>query len=326
MKSRQRSTQSPGSRSARTLTRVLAGGGYVVAATALWSAVPICVKFALKAVDAYTICWIRFAVGAIVLFALQKMRGVDLRLTRRDAGMIVLAAVGIGGNYVMYIRGIQSTTASAGNIVVQFEVVSLVILSHFWLKERMTLAKLVGMLVTFSGVFLALWNGESPAELVASENFLGNVLILIAAPLWAIYGIAQKILADRGFGVSSSLVYIFALAAILTFPVLLVGFDVHGAFSADVIAALAIVSILGTALAYVFIGKGFELLDASSAAVITCLLPVFTIVNARIFLHEQLSPALGAGAVLVVAGILVIGRAEADKSRVPAHEDREKTD
>ncbi|MGB9618979.1 MAG: DMT family transporter [Armatimonadota bacterium] len=299
------------------LSRILAGGGYVVAATLLWSTIPICVKFALKALDSYTICWSRFGVGAAVLFACQRLRRVRLSLTRRDAGMIVLAALGIGGNYVMYIRGIHSTTASAGNVVVQFEVVSVVILSYFWLKEQMTVAKVIGMLITFAGVSLALWNGESAAALLASENFFGNMLILIAAPLWAVYAIAQKILADRGFGVSSSLVYIFALAAVLTLPVAIAGFDVHGPFTADVVAALVIVSVFGTALAYVMIGKGFELLDASTAAVITCLLPIFTIVTARVFLREQLSPALAVGAILVVAGILVIGRAEADRSQTP---------
>ena len=47
------------------------------------------------------------------------------------------------------------------------------------------------------------------------------------------------------------------------------------------------------------------------AGIITCLLPIFTIINARIFLHEKTSAMLGAGAALVVAGILIIGRAEA---------------
>ena len=296
--------------------RATAGAMYVVAATLLWSAVPICVKFALRAVDSYSISWIRFVVGAVILFVLQRLRRVELRLRPRDRGMILLAALGLGGSYVVYIRGIQSTTASAGNVVVQFEIISIVILSYFWLKERMSLAKIFGMLVTFSGVFLALWNGQSLPDLVASENFLGNMLILVQAPLWAIYAIAQKILADRGFGVSSSLVYIFALAAVMTFPVAAAGFEVHGPFTASVVAALVIVSVFSTALAYIMIGKGFELLDASTAAVITCLLPIFTIINARIFLHEELSLMLAAGAGLVVAGILVIGRAEA-KAHAP---------
>lgn len=294
-----------------SVRRTVAGTLYVIAATLLWSAVPICVKFAIRAIDAYTICWIRFGVGAFILYSIQKFQKTRKQFSKSDIALIVSGAVGIGGNYVLYIRGIQSTTASAGNIVVQFEVVSLVILSYFVLKEQLTPSKVVGMVLTFSGVALALWNGSSLSALLSSENFFGNMLILIAAPLWAVYGIAQKILADRGFSASVALAHIFLIAAIFTFPIAAVGFDVHGPFTPSVITALIVVSVFGTALAYVMIGKSFELLDASTVGMITCLLPIFTIVNARIFLHEKLTPIVGFGAVLVVAGIFVIGQAEA---------------
>ncbi|MDH7600868.1 MAG: DMT family transporter [Armatimonadota bacterium] len=273
-----------------SVRKTIMGALYVVGATVLWSAVPICAKFALRAVDAYTICWIRFAVGSLILLTLRRGHIIRRTVSVNEWALLALGAVGIGGNYVMYIRGIQSTTASAGNIVVQFEVISLVILSYFVLKERMTPSKILGMFVTFLGVMIALWNGESLRSLLASENFFGNLLILVAAPLWAVYGIAQKILADRGFGISSSLAYIFSIAAVLTFPAAAMGFDVHGKFTASVIIALIVVSVFGTAAAYVMIGKGFELLNASTAGMITCLLPIFTILNARVFLNEQLTP------------------------------------
>lgn len=295
----------------QSVKRTLAGVFYVVWATILWSTVPICVKFALAALDAYTICWLRFAVGAAVLLALQLLSKQDYRLPKQYIPLIAIGALGIGGNYVMYIRGIQSTTASAGNVVVQFEVVSLILLGHLILKEELTSARIAGMLITFSGVAVALWNGENLSALLSSENFFGNLLILIAAPLWAVYGIAQKILADRGFGVSLSLTYMFILASVITLPVALAGFDVRGPFSPSVVVALVVVCIFGTALAYVMIGKGLEILDASTAGVITCLLPIFTIVNARIFLREEISPLLGLGAVLVVVGIFITGLAEA---------------
>ncbi|MGQ9454491.1 MAG: DMT family transporter [Armatimonadota bacterium] len=289
----------------------LAGVSYVIWATILWSSVPICVKFALAALDAYTICWLRFAVGAAILLAIQLLSKQDYRIPKQHIALIAIGALGIGGNYVMYIRGIQSTTASAANVVVQFEVVSLVLLGHLVLKEELTSAKIAGMVITFSGVAVALWNGENLYALLSSENFFGNLLILIAAPLWAVYGIVQKILADRGFGVLLSLTHMFLLASVITLPVAAAGFDIHGPFSSSVIVALIVVCVFGTALAYVMIGKGLEILDASTAGVITCLLPIFTILNARIFLREEVSPLLGLGVVLVVLGIFITGLAEA---------------
>jgi len=292
-------------------TRALAGAMYIVAATLLWSAIPICVKVAVKAVDAYTMCWIRFFAGSIVLFGLAFVRRADLRIPRVEWKWVVLAAFGLGIDYVAYIRGIQSTTASASNVVVQFEVIMIVILSYVWLKERMSRAKVVGMLVTFAGVFLALSNGESLADLRSSEHFLGNMLILSATPLWAMYVMGQKILATHKVSVSVSLAYIFGLAAIITLPTVFIGFEVRLPFTPAVWIALITLVIPSTVGAYLLIGRGFKLLDASTAGVISCLLPIFTIINARIFLGEPTSLAVGIGAALVVLGIGVIARDEA---------------
>ncbi len=87
----------------------------------------------------------------------------------------------------------------------------------------------------------------------------------------------------------------------------------HQRFSLVLAVVLAI---LGTVASYLFMAKGFERLDASTAGVVTCLLPVLTIIAAKIFLDEQLSTAVGAGAVLVAVGMLITGHAEANSHRV----------
>lgn len=298
----------------RDVTRrvTIAGFAYVVVATVLWALVPICVKKCSVAFDAYSICWIRFAVGSLFLLLVSYMRGGLSRLRRGDAGLIVLAGIAIGANYTAYIRGLQLTTASAGNVVVNFEAIWLVVLSYFWLKERVSGVRLVGALITFAGVFAAIWNGEGFASLIKSDYFIGNMLIIGAAPLWAIYGIGQKLLGDRGVSISASLACIFGVAGIVTFPTVLLGFHVQRPVDVSVWFWLFVLVILGTVAAYLMMAKGFERLEASTAAVVTCTLPILTIIAARIFLSETLSPEVAAGAGLVVVGMLITGHAEAN--------------
>jgi drug/metabolite transporter (DMT)-like permease len=300
----------------REVTRrgTIAGFAYVVLATVLWSLVPICVKKCSLAFDAYSITWIRFAVGSLFLLVVSYTRGGLSRLRRRDAGLIVLAGTAIGINYTAYIRGLQLTTASAGNVVVNFEAIWLVVLSYFWLKERVTGVKLVGALITFAGVFAAIWNGEGFASLVNSDYFIGNMLIIGAAPLWAVYGIGQKLLGDRGVSISASLACIFGVAAIVTFPAVLLGFHVHQPVDISVWFWLFVLVILGTVAGYLMMAKGFEHLDASTAAVVTCTLPILTIIAARIFLAETLSTEVAVGAVLVVVGMVITGHAGANST------------
>lgn len=301
--------------SARRAT--LAGFAYVFIATLLWAFVPICVKKCSGAMDAYSICWVRFAVSAVVLLVISHIRGGLARIRRRDAGLIVLAGIAIGFNYVGYIRGLQSTTASAGNVVVSFEAIWLVIVSYFWLRERVTGMRLVGTLITFAGVFAAIWNGEGFASLVRSEHFFGNMLIIGASPLWAVYGVAQKLLCDRGVSTTASLACIFGVATVVTFPTVLFGYDVHWPLDAGVWFWLFVLAIMGTVLSYLAMAKGFERLSASTAGVVTCTLPILTIIAAGIFLAEELTLAVGLGAILVVAGMLITGHAEATAKEPP---------
>lgn len=289
----------------------VAGFSYVLAATVLWALVPISVKKVSVALDAYTITWVRFAVSSVLLLIFAHISGNLKRIRRSDYRLIILAGAGICLNYVLYTIGIKLTTASAGNVVVNFEAIWLVILGHLWLKDRLSGMKLFGTLITFAGVFAAIWNGEGFAALVKSDYFIGNMLIVACAPFWAVYGIAQKILVERGVAVSTALACIFAAAAVFTFPFMAAGFKVTQRLDVSVWVWLFVLVVLSTLGAYALMAKGFKTLDASTAGVITCVLPILTIFAARIFLAEVVTPSVFVGAGLVVAGMIIIGHAEA---------------
>lgn len=289
----------------------IGGIAYVVAAAVMWSLVPVSIKKVSAAMDAYTITWVRFAGVSLLLLIYAHLSGDLKTLRRRDIGLIVAAGAGIGLNYVLYTCGIRLTTASAGNVVVNFEAIWLVVLGRLWLKERLGGAKLVGAIITFAGVFAAIWNGEALAALIKSDYFIGNMLIVACSMPWAVYGIGQKILVERGLATSAALACIFGVAALFTLPVMLVGYDVKLPLDLSAWIWLFVLVVMATLAAYVFMAKGFEKLDASTAGVITCILPILTIFAARIFLDEVVSYTVILGAGLVVAGMIIIGNAEA---------------
>lgn len=149
----------------------LFGFGLVVGAAFLWAVIPISLKKIGDTFDAYTITWLRFAVSAVLLFVFAYTQGEIKRLQKRDVWLMVLAGGGIGFNYVLYTLGIKFTTASAGNVVVNLEAVWLVILGRLWLKERIGGLKLAGTLITFAGVFAAIWTGDGFCALIKSKYF-----------------------------------------------------------------------------------------------------------------------------------------------------------
>jgi len=288
----------------------------ILGATILWSAIPICVKLALSAYDPYTLVLIRLiittsAFAAAILPSIirdgwQKTMAAD----RRDIPWLVVGGLGMGGNYVLYFVGLEFTTASAANLIVQIEVVALILLGWLILHEPMGRAKVGGIVLTLAGVGLVFWNGESFRALAESKNLLGNLIVFISGPIWALYGLAQKVLAHRRVSDAAALVYIFTIATVISIVPVPFAYERRGPVTPVVIAAMLILSLLGTAFAYFLLARAFRVLQASTVATTASILPIFTIIEAAIFLGERIAPVAVAGAVLVVSGIAIVSRAE----------------
>jgi drug/metabolite transporter (DMT)-like permease len=76
-------------------------------------------------------------------------------------------------------------------------------------------------------------------------------------------------------------------------------------FSQVVMAAVLITGILGTAVAFTIQAWAQQFTPATHAALIFNLEPVFAWLTSFIYLHERLGLRAGAGALLILAGVLV---------------------
>jgi drug/metabolite transporter (DMT)-like permease len=290
----------------------ISGFAYALLATFLWSIVPVGIKYLLhESMNPFSIAFTRFVLASSALWLVARAKGRGAPLTRSDFPLFFLGALGMTGNYTLYALGLRYTTASATNIIVQDEVIALVILSHFILGERLGWSKIVGMLSAIAGIVVVFVNGQSVAALMNSKHLLGNIIIVFSGLSWPMYGLAQKLLSRRKVSNINGLAYIFGIAAILTSVPGLMGFSAHVHYTAPVLIWLLIVGVISTGLGYLCLARAFSRLSASTVGVVTCMLPIFTLLMAGIFLGERLTPSIALGALFVVAGIAIIGREEA---------------
>ena len=89
----------------------------------------------------------------------------------------------------------------------------------------------------------------------------------------------------------------------------------HIAWSPAVISAILITGLLGTAAAFTIQAWAQQFLPATHTALIFALEPVFAWITSFIVLHERLGSRAGAGAALILGGIILAetkGAAEPD--------------
>ena len=294
---------------------VAEGLALMVLATIIWGIVPICAKVLLRIFDPYSIALSRFVLALAVLWPIMRMRRAR-RLDRTDKLWMLLGGVGMAGNYSLFNLGLQHTTASAANLVVQIEMAELVFLTWLLLKERLGWQKLLGVAVIMGGIAVVFSGKGGLGALSRAEYLFGNTILLFAGSSWALYILGQKTLVNRGMPVAQALVGMFSVATVLTLLPVSVFHQARGPITPLAMLCLVIIGVFSTGVAYLLAGRAFRLLDASTVGATASLVPIVTIINARIFLHEQITVYLVIGALLVIAGILTIATQD---SQTPSH-------
>jgi drug/metabolite transporter (DMT)-like permease len=289
----------------------------ILIASIIWSCVPVIIKFSEPYFSSTFVAFARLALAALFvglcllarrLFSRAHPAAKPAPRSRRLNRAVIWAGVAFGVHYLFATAGIYRTSASATNIVLQVEVVSLVILGIVVLGERLSALSAAGMILCLVGVGLVVWSGESFRRLFASEYFLGNMLVMAAGICWSVYGLFQKI-ALSDVDMLESLFLIFLVGMAVSVSGLLASPQEPFAVAHAGIKPWIYVLTLGvgcTGVSYLFLAYGLKRLDASTTALITSPLPIFTILEAHWILAEPLTPYIWWGAALTVLGVIAV--------------------
>lgn len=116
---------------------------------------------------------------------LSRLRGVNLLL-------LALGVLGLCGNYIFYLLGLNYLTPSAAQVVVQLAPMFMLLGSMFFFKEVYSPLQWMGFLVLCLGLIL-FFNQQWEEIFIAQGQYtLGVLLVVLAALVWAGYALAQK--------------------------------------------------------------------------------------------------------------------------------------
>lgn len=164
---------------------------------AAWGCLPIALKAMLRYMDPYTITWYRFLVSAIVAGIVLWITGGLPRLRQlgpRSRGILLLAVVGLVGNYLLYLIGLSFASPGSTQVLVQLAPMFLLLGGLIIFKESFSALQWLGLATLLGG--LGLFFHDRFAAMVDLDAELGKgvFLIVLASLVWAIYAIAQKVL------------------------------------------------------------------------------------------------------------------------------------
>lgn len=282
------------------------------------------VKSSLDFLDPLPFNGLRFLFATAVVWAALFWKKQPLRIPRKD--WLPLLGMGLMGNLVyqgLFIVGIDLTLSANAAVMLGTIPVWVALFSHFFAAEKLYLLKSLGVGFAFAGIIFIVAGGDNPVSL-ASETFVGDLIIIAAAMVWGGFTLLSKSFLDRYTPIQFSVIMtsvgcVSLLAAGL--PGLL---QVEWAsVPATAYAGVVYSGFLSIGLAYVIWNYGIQTVGAVRTSTFQNLVPVMGLLFGILLLGEELSVGQYLGSAFVICGIVLArwkrGREEGgEKVKAPA--------
>jgi len=249
------------------------------------------------------------SIGALpVLLIIGWVRGV--RLFARDGTLWPGLSAGLifGIEFVLIYRGLLLTSASRAVVFLYTAPFFVALGSYLFLGERLRASQWGGLALCFAGIALAI--GVPQANVDASV-LLGDLLIVGGGALWAATTLLVKATAlikapaEKGLGYQVALsIPILGLAAWIT------GEKITHAPHVLSLSLLAYQAFWVVGLTFTLWFALVKAYSASKLSAFTFITPLFGVVASYFIMHDTLTPAFGAAALLVIAGLYLVNRPE----------------
>jgi DME family drug/metabolite transporter len=289
----------------------------VVTAAALFGTAGAAQELGPDATTPLGIGVVRIAIGTLVLWAavgLTRPSVADLVGTVRAMWRpIVIGGFGVAVYAPAFFTAVDRTGVAVGTVVgVGSGPFFAGALESVWRATRPSLGWLIGTLVTVGGgvvLVVAQTGGDSQVDA------LGIVLALAAGAGYALYSVTSKVTMDAGLAPTAALAAPFTVGAVVV-AVLALREPYGWMGSPGGLATAVHLGVLATGVAYVLFGYGLRRLTSATTVTLVLAEPLTASLLAVVVLDEHISPGGFAGIVLVLTGLIVVGRT-ADLSTGP---------
>jgi drug/metabolite transporter (DMT)-like permease len=271
-----------------------------------WGFNQIAVKLALPDIPPMLQALTRSCGALIVLFLIARLRGVKLFERDGTLGAGLTAGVIFGVEFVLIYRGLLLTSASRAVVFLYTAPFFVAFGSYLFLGERLRASQWGGLALCFTGVALAI--GVPQAD-VDAKVLLGDLLIIAGGALWAATTLLVKATAlirapaEKGLGYQVALsIPILGFAAWFSGETMV---RVPGPLALSLMVYQAVWVVGLTFLIWFALVKTYS---ASKLSAFTFITPLFGVLASYFIMHDSLTLAFGAAALLVIAGLYLVNR------------------
>ena len=271
----------------------------------VWSTSFLWIKIGVQEISPIALVTFRMTFGALAAVAIGVFQKVNWPRDRKTWLIYAILGPASLAIPIFFISWGELTIDSAvASILNATTPLFTIIIAHYWLHDdRMTVPKVLGLLIGFAGVIILLSEDLSAG---AHNSAIGQVAVILASLFYAGSAVAARKFTQHVQGVargamplitSALLMWVFAPLVEKPFPV--------PTLPITWIAALWL-GVLGSGLAMIMYHYLIHEIGPTRTSLVTYLFPLGGVILGVIFLNEHLSWQLLAGSALIVSSLAVV--------------------
>lgn len=263
-----------------------------------WGSLYVVSKIALASIPPVTVLALRYMVAIPALFFLLRYRKALRPVEKKHAGTIL--AIGFTGyfaSFCLQMMGIHRLTGSVSSLLGAMNPVFIPVLAALFLREKLTLSKVMCVAVSMAGVVIIIGVG-------GTVDFAGALLMLMSVFLWSTASIIIRRL--RG-AYDPMQVAMMSMIVALPFTMTWAGIELRTqacSFTFSAVLAVLFMGIVGTAVAHSLWNYSLSKMDASFCSMFYPLQPLTSSVLGVLVLGERITSNFVLGGMIICCGIV----------------------
>lgn len=278
---------------------------------AAWGLQQVAIKVAAPQIGPVMQAALRSCLASVLVLLFILVRRAPLLARDGTWRPGLLAGVLFGLEFLCIFVGLSYTTASRMGIFLYVAPVFTALGLHWFVAgERLRSGQWAGVALAFGGMLVAFGDSFTHAPVAGAASTLrGDLLGLLAGALWAATTLVVRATRLSNAPPSKTLLYQLAVSGVLLMTMAIV----TGQAGAMTLTPLSAASLLyqGVIIAFASYLVWFWMLRrylASRLSVFSFLTPLFSVTFGVLLLHETVSMQFIAGALLILAGIMLVNR------------------
>jgi drug/metabolite transporter (DMT)-like permease len=280
-------------------------------AVIIWGGTFSATKIALKEVSPATIVWIRFGIGVLVLGATVLARKQFAIPEKSEwAYFALLGFLGVTFHQWLQANGLKTAQATTTAWIVATTPVFIAILGWLVLKEKMGWLRMGGIALAALGVVLIVSKGDVGAMFTGKAGNIGDLLVLISAPNWAVFSILSR--RELARHPAARMMFYVMLSGWLFTTIWIFGFgpglSEFSRLTASGWTAILMLGVFGSGLAYIAWYDALQALPASQLGVFLYIEPLVAMMLAAFTIGEVITAIALIGGAVILLGVWMVNR------------------